>query len=93
MVSISVSEIMNINLNGRIGVRCRGKRTTGSFARVPYFWVQFNNATANMLIDVVCRAFGENIHFDKIKAMGSTRFQLFINDTARHETSITNVES
>lgn len=59
-----------------------GKRNRRDVYQAPYIWVQFKNPKPNILINVMCRAFGQNINFDKKSGRALTRFQIFIKDEA-----------
>jgi len=41
--------------------------------------VQFINVTADVLISVECRIFGNNFFYDKLRQRASIRFQLSLN--------------
>ncbi len=58
----------------------RGKVDRKDVYQAPYIWVQFPNAKSNVLINVLCRIYGQNIDFDKKTARALTRFQIYIDD-------------
>ncbi len=58
----------------------RGKNERRDVYQAPYIWVRFNNPKSNVLINVICRVFAENINFDKKTSRGLTRFQIYIKD-------------
>ncbi|CAF1232946.1 unnamed protein product [Adineta steineri] len=64
-----------------------GKQQRRNVYQAPYVWVQFNNPKPNVLINVICRVYAENIIFDKKKGQGSTRFQIYVKDLPRHKLS------
>lgn len=55
-----------------------GKKGREDVYQAPYVWVQFLNPKPNILINVLCRVYGENIHFDRKTARALTRFQIFV---------------
>ena len=57
-----------------------GKKDRKDVYQAPYVWAQFLEAKPNVLINVVCRVFGENIDFDRKTARALTRFQIFVRD-------------
>ena len=62
---------------------CRGKKDRKDIYQAPYVWAQFLNPKPNVLINVICRAYAENIDFDKKTSRGLTRFQIYVNDEKR----------
>lgn len=58
----------------------RGKVDRKDVYQAPYFWVQFQNPRPNVLINVICRAYGRNIFYDKKTGRGITRFQIYVDD-------------
>jgi hypothetical protein len=69
----------------------RGKKERRDVYQAPYIWVQFNNPTPNVLINVICRAYAENIIFDRKKSRNPTLFKIYIKDL-NHTSSNTNKE-
>jgi len=65
----------------------RGKRDRQDVYQAPYVWVQFLNPKPNVLINVLCRAYGQNIDFDKKTGRALTRFQLFVDDASNKRSS------
>jgi len=65
----------------------RGKRDRQDVYQAPYIWVQFINPKPNVLINVICRVYGQNIDFDKKTARALTRFQLYVDDTSNKRSS------
>jgi len=57
-----------------------GKNERRDVYQAPYIWVQFNNPKRNVLINVICRVFAENIYFDRKASRALTRFQIYIKD-------------
>ncbi len=57
---------------------CRGKVDRQDVYQAPYIWVQFLNPEPNVLINVLCRAYGQNIDFDKKTGRALTRFQIYV---------------
>jgi len=57
-----------------------GKNDRRDVYQAPYTWVQFINPKPNVLINVICRVFAENIYFDRKTSRALTRFQIYIND-------------
>ncbi|CAF3905157.1 unnamed protein product [Rotaria sordida] len=57
-----------------------GKKEREDVYQAPYIWVQFNEVKPNVLINVMCRIFGENINFDRKASRALTRFQIYIKD-------------
>ncbi|CAF0790598.1 unnamed protein product [Didymodactylos carnosus] len=55
----------------------RGKVDRRDVYYQPYIWVQFLKPKANVLINVLCRAYGANIHYEKKQLRGLTRFQIY----------------
>jgi hypothetical protein len=66
---------------------CRGKVDRQDVYQAPYIWVQFLNPKPNVLINVLCRAYGQNIDFDKKTGRALTRFQIYVEDLPIKETS------
>ena len=66
---------------------CRGKDDRRDVYQAPYVWVQFNNVTSNVLINVVCRVYGKNIYYDKKTGRALTRFQIFVKDLKNQASS------
>ncbi|CAF1401509.1 unnamed protein product, partial [Adineta ricciae] len=60
-----------------------GKQNRTDVYQAPYVWAQFLNPKPNVLINVICRAYAENIDFDKKTGRGLTRFQIYVNDERR----------
>jgi len=58
----------------------RGKIDRQDVYQAPYVWVQFLNPKPNVLINVICRIYGQNIDFDKKAARALTRFQVYVED-------------
>jgi hypothetical protein len=61
-------------------VYCRGKSNRQDIYQAPYIWVQFIKPRPNVLINVLCRVFGQNIDFDKKAGRALTRFQIYVED-------------
>jgi sodium/potassium-transporting ATPase subunit beta len=57
-----------------------GKYDRRDFYQAPYIWVQFNNPKPNVLINVLCRVYGQNIDFDRKSGRALTRFQIYVDD-------------
>jgi len=57
-----------------------GKNERRNVYQAPYVWVQFRNPKPNVLINVICRVFAENIYFDRKASRALTRFQIYIKD-------------
>ncbi|CAF2769276.1 unnamed protein product [Rotaria sp. Silwood2] len=57
-----------------------GKTNRRDTYQAPYVWVQFNNPRPNVLINVLCRIYGQNIDYDKKTGRAMTRFQIYIKD-------------
>jgi sodium/potassium-transporting ATPase subunit beta len=57
-----------------------GKSDRQDVYQAPYVWVQFLNPKPNVLINVICRIYGQNIDFDKKAARALTRFQVYVED-------------
>jgi len=70
-----------------LNVFFRGKRDRQDVYQAPYIWVQFINPKPNVLINVICRVYGQNIDFDKKTGRALTRFQLFVDDTSNKRSS------
>ena len=81
MVSLSVRKNVSL-VTANIETSSRGKYQHRDVYQAPYIWVQFTNPKPHVLIDVVCRLFARNIHFNKIRAQASTRFQIYVNDAS-----------
>lgn len=62
-----------------------GKKNRTDVYQAPYIWVQFLKPKPNVLINVLCRIYGENIDFDRKTARALTRFQIFVSDPAKQE--------
>ncbi|CAF0806515.1 unnamed protein product [Adineta ricciae] len=60
-----------------------GKQNRKDIYQAPYVWAQFLNPKPNILINVICRVYAENIDFDKKTNRGLTRFQIYVNDEKR----------
>jgi sodium/potassium-transporting ATPase subunit beta len=58
----------------------QGKQNRKDYYQAPYVWVQFNAPKPNVLINVLCRVYGQNIDFDKKAGRALTRFQLYVED-------------
>jgi sodium/potassium-transporting ATPase subunit beta len=56
----------------------KGKVDRQDVYQAPYIWVQFLNPEPNVLINVLCRAYGQNIDFDKKTGRALTRFQIYV---------------
>jgi sodium/potassium-transporting ATPase subunit beta len=57
-----------------------GKINRRDVYQAPYIWVQFLNPKPNVLINVICRAYGQNIDFDRKTSRALTRFQIYVED-------------
>jgi len=57
-----------------------GKNERRDVYQAPYVWVQFRNPKPNVLINVICRVFAENIYFDRKASRALTRFQIYVKD-------------
>ncbi|UJR36661.1 hypothetical protein I4U23_029378 [Adineta vaga] len=57
-----------------------GKSDRKDVYQAPYLWIQFLNPKPNVLINVICRAYAQNIDFDKKTGRGLTRFQIFVHN-------------
>lgn len=55
-----------------------GKVNRKDYYQAPYLWVQFTNPQPNVLINVLCRVYGQNIDFDKKAGRALTRFQIYV---------------
>jgi sodium/potassium-transporting ATPase subunit beta len=64
-----------------------GKSNRQDVYQAPYIWVQFLNPKPNVLINVLCRIYGQNIEFDKKTARALTRFQLYVEDLSSKQSS------
>ena len=62
-----------------------GKKDRKDVYQAPYIWVQFLEPKPNVLINVLCRVYGENIDFDRKTARALTRFQIFVNDAPKKQ--------
>lgn len=60
-----------------------GKVDRRDVYQAPYIWVQLTNPKPNTLINVLCRAYGKNIYFDKKTGRAITRFQIYVEDLAK----------
>jgi len=58
----------------------KGKRDRRDVYQAPYIWVQFLRPKPNVLINVICRIYGQNIDFDRKTGRALTRFQLYVED-------------
>jgi sodium/potassium-transporting ATPase subunit beta len=58
----------------------KGKSNRQDVYQAPYIWVQFTKPKPNVLINVLCRVFGQNIDFDKKAGRALTRFQIYVED-------------
>jgi hypothetical protein len=58
----------------------RGKINRQDYYQAPYIWVQLTRPKTNVLINVLCRAYGQNIDFDKKTGRALTRFQIYVED-------------
>jgi sodium/potassium-transporting ATPase subunit beta len=58
----------------------KGKSNRQDIYQAPYIWVQFIKPRPNVLINVLCRVFGQNIDFDKKAGRALTRFQIYVED-------------
>jgi sodium/potassium-transporting ATPase subunit beta len=65
----------------------QGKQDRQDVYQAPYVWAQFLNPKPNVLINVLCRIYGENIDFDKKTARALTRFQIFVDTTTKESSS------
>ncbi|CAF0988980.1 unnamed protein product [Rotaria sordida] len=85
----NIGNITYISENGR-DTKCgaletswfpyEGKINREDKYQAPYIWVQFNSPSPNILINVVCRVYGQNIDFDKKTGRAITRFQIYVKD-------------
>ncbi|CAF0925776.1 unnamed protein product [Didymodactylos carnosus] len=66
----------------------RGKSNRLDIYHQPYIWVQFLTPKPNVLINVLCRAYGANIYYDKKQLRGLTRFQIYIKTLSTDKTSL-----
>jgi sodium/potassium-transporting ATPase subunit beta len=57
-----------------------GKYERKDIYQAPYVWVQFTKPKKNVLINVLCRIYGQNIDFEKKAGRALTRFQLYVQD-------------
>jgi len=64
-----------------------GKHNRKDYYQAPYVWVQFNHPKPNVLINVICRVYGQNIDFDKKASRALTRFQIYVEDLPRRAPS------
>ncbi|CAF0915005.1 unnamed protein product [Rotaria sp. Silwood1] len=55
-----------------------GKTNRRDTYQAPYIWVQFDNPKPNVLINVLCRIYGQNIDYDKKTGRAITRFQIYV---------------
>ncbi|CAF1036208.1 unnamed protein product [Rotaria magnacalcarata] len=60
-----------------------GKVNRQDVYQAPYIWVQFLTPKPNVLINVMCRVYGQNIHFDKKSGRALTRFQIYVKDSSK----------
>jgi sodium/potassium-transporting ATPase subunit beta len=56
----------------------RGKQNRRDVYQAPYIWVQLLNPKPNVLINVLCRIYGQNIDFDRKTGRALTRFQVYV---------------
>jgi len=64
-----------------------GKRDRRDVYQAPYVWVQFLKPKANVLINVICRVYGQNIYYDKKTGRALTRFQIYVEDLPEKKSS------
>lgn len=60
-----------------------GKVDRRDVYQAPYIWVQLTNPKPNTLINVLCRAYGKNIYYDKKTGRALTRFQIYVEDLTK----------
>lgn len=78
-------ESFRINKRNFCFIFCRGKENRKDVYQAPYVWVQFNQPKLDVLINVICRIYGENIDFDKKTARALTRFQIYVKSALKSE--------
>ena len=61
----------------------RGKVDRHDVYQAPYIWVQFTKPKPNVLINVICRVFGQNIDFDRKAGRALTRFQIYVKESSK----------
>lgn len=64
-----------------------GKHNRTDVYQAPYLWAQFTDPKPNVLINVICRVYGQNIHYDKKTGRGLTRFQIYLEEGKRRDSS------
>ncbi|CAF1151442.1 unnamed protein product [Adineta steineri] len=67
-----------------------GKSDRKNVYQAPYIWVQFEQPKPNVLINVICRVYGQNIHYDKKTGRALTRFQIYVKDLPQKKQRGTN---
>ena len=65
----------------------RGKVDRHDVYQAPYIWVQFMKPKPNVLINVICRVFGQNIDFDRKAGRALTRMQIYVKDLSKRAAS------
>lgn len=63
-----------------------GKVDRQDVFQAPYIWVQFTKPKPNVLINVICRVFGQNIDFDRKAGRALTRFQIYVKELNKRAT-------
>jgi len=65
----------------------KGKYDREDVYQAPYIWVQFMKPKQNVLINVLCRVYGDNIDFDKKSGRALTRFQIYVQNLPKDRKS------